>query len=305
MKKGYKAILITLVIILISIVVYAILLDLELVRNYHIKDFIIDATIDTNGDVHVMEKTTYKFNGKYNGITISIPANVSKEYYRNLTKGSMNDSNELPDDLYISNGIENVNIYVAEGKNNRYFQHVGQADIGTSGVYTVDQKDGIATYTIYEPSKSEEKEIVFEYTLKGVMVEHNDCLEFFWNFVGGEVECRIENLSINVHALNIANAYTHGNISSNIKSTINDVNINYKNVKPGEFVSARIITNKVPNTLAKHSHVDALPIIQMIEESYQTKKQTMINLQKLAVAMIIFMFGYWFFLLLNYEKKLV
>ena len=305
MKKIYKISLIVLVAILISIIGYAILLEQETIRNYHIKDFDIDVRINNNGDMHVKEKTLYRFNGKYNGITISIPTNVSKEYYKKLTKDSMNDSQALSDELYISNGIENVKIYVVENNGNRYFQQVGQAEIGARGVYTVKQEEGITTYTIYDPAKSEDKEIVFEYTLKGVIVQHNDCAELFWNFIGGEVECKIKDLSINIYAPNIINAYTHGNISGEIFNSMTNSQIRYKNVKPGEFVSARVIMNKFSNTISKYSHQDALPIIKSIEESYQTQKNTMVNLLKLAVAIIVFMFCYWIYLLLAYEKEII
>ena len=112
MKKSFKLVLSILLIVLIVILVYTFLIKTGVVRNYHIKDFVIDVTVDED-DIIVKEDTLYRFNGKYNGITITIPTDVSKEYYEKLTEDSMNDSNVLPDSLYISNGIENVKIYVA------------------------------------------------------------------------------------------------------------------------------------------------------------------------------------------------
>ena len=304
MKKEYKITIIFLLLVLIGIIVYEVLLDAGIIRDYHIKDFVIDITIEDDGDIRVKEDTVYRFNGRYNGITITIPTNVSKELYNKLTKDSMNDSKELPDSIYIANGIEDVSIYVVENGTNRYFEQVKNAGLGSRGVYTMKEEEGFTTYTIHEPSNSVDKKIVIEYTLKDVIVQHNDCQELFWNFIGGEVECDIKNLDINIYGSNVSKVYTHGNFTGIIKNTVNKTKINYTNVKSNEFVSARVLLNNFNNDVKKTTNVVALPIVEEIEESYLNKKQTAINLNAVAILMTIIILAYWCVLLVKYEKEI-
>ena len=42
-------------------------------KSYTIEDMDIQATIQDNGDVSIKQNITYKFNGSYNGIYITIP----------------------------------------------------------------------------------------------------------------------------------------------------------------------------------------------------------------------------------------
>ena len=129
MKKEYKIAIIILLIISFAIIGCLWLLENNIIRNYYIKDFTIDVNIEKDGDIQVKEDTTYRFNGQYNGITITIPTNVSKEFYTKLTKDSRNDSVILPDYLYTANGIENVSIYVVENGNQRIIEKVDKADV--------------------------------------------------------------------------------------------------------------------------------------------------------------------------------
>ncbi len=304
MKKGYKRAIAMLIIVLVCVIGYDFLIKNGIIRNYHIKDFKIDVNIENNGDIIVKEDTVYKFNGKYNGITITIPTNVSSEYYEKLTGDSMNDSKELPDSLYISNGIKNVRIYTIQDGVKKVFDKQDYARIGDSGVYTETMENGFTTYTIYEPSNCENKQFIIEYTLKDIIVQHNDVAELFWNFIGGEVECKIKNLQINVYAENIKESYTHGNSSGKIANTFNTVKAIYKNVRPHEFVSTRIVLNSFSNRINKQSNIDALPIIQEIEESYLDKKELAVNLNNAAIIMTIIVLSYWAFLLIKYEKEI-
>lgn len=304
MKKGYKSAITLLIIVLVCVIGYDFLIKNGIIRNYHIRDFKIDVNIESNGDIVVKEDTEYKFNGKYNGITITIPTNVSSEYYEKLTEDSMNDSKELPDRLYISSGIENVRIYTIQDGVERVFNKQGAARIGDSGVYTETIENGFTTYTIYEPSNCETKQFVIEYTLKDVIVQHSDVAELFWNFIGGEVECKIKNLQINVYADNIKEAYTHGNSSGKITNAFNMAKATYKNVRPYEFVSTRIILNSFSNKINKQSNINALPLIQELEGSYLDKKELAVNLNKVAIIMTIIILSYWAFLLIRYEREI-
>ena len=306
MKRNYNKIIVIFILVLIGLSIYWGLLEAEIIRNYKIKEFYIDATIREDGDMSVKEDTLYRFNGKYNGITITIPSSVSKEYYESMTKDSINDSETLPDSLYISSGIKDVNIYVEENGEKRLFNQVGAASIGDTGVYTVSNESENVTYTIYEPSKNEKKRIIIEYTLQNVAVKHNDLGEIYWNFIGGNVECNISKLNININILkdSFLKTYTHGNASGKTEEINNqNVNFSYRNVKAGQYVSARLLFGKnAIGEAIKRSNVSALDLIIDQEQSYIEKSNIRKALNVIAIIAIIGIFVYWVYLLIKYER---
>ena len=309
MRKIIGKIILILIFILSAAAIYLGLLESEAIRNYRIKNYSIDAVIDEYGDMRVIEDTIYRFNGKYNGITITIPDSVSKEYYENMTKDSINDSESLPDTLYRSSGIKNVSIYVVEGGEKRIFNQVGAASIGDMGVYEVLKENGFTTYKIYEPSKNENKKIVIEYTLEDVAVLHNDYGEIYWNFIGGANQCKISNLNINVSTKSkgiVIDKYTHGNSSGKIQeSDKGEVKVKYKNVKPGEFVSVRMLFDKSAiKQASKRSGVEAVKLVANQEQSYTEKSKLRIAFNVIAIFGIVGILAYWIYLLIKYEKEM-
>lgn len=303
MKKEYKFLIILILVIALGTLIYNYLLEAEVIRNYHIKDFNIDVNINENGDMIVKEDTIYRFNGKYNGITITIPTNVSKEYYDKIN--SINDSIYLPDHFYSAKGIENVSIYTVENGTKKIFDQVGDADIGARGVYTVSDDGEFTTFKIFEPSKNENKDFVIEYTLKDVAVKHLDSAEYYWNFIGGAVECKINNLDINMNIPGtIINAYTHGNATGKIETTSGKINVKYKNVSAGEFVSVRaVIDQGLVKRSKKISNLNAIELIKQQESSYSEKKDQRLLLNYVGIILSVFLIAYWLMLLYKYEKE--
>ena len=297
-------------ILIVCIIIFACITGLyeaEIIRKYKIERFDIDATIEKDGSMRVIEKTDYNFKGKYNGITITIPEKIDDEYYASMTKASINDS-VLSDYLYNNSGIKDVKIYVLEDGNTRLFNKVGSASIGDIGVYT-EEKDsnGYITYRIYEPSKNENKMFVIEYTLQNVAVVHDDVGEVWWNFVGGGVECKISNLNINVSTKygNISEAYVHSNETAKVDSISKNVaNVSVKGINKNEFVGVRLVFPK--SNIAdskKFSHITAEEIIHSQEKSYTDKSNTRIILNVISIIITSGLLLYWLYLILNYEKE--
>lgn len=306
MKKG---IITTIILILLCVIGYMILLETETVRNYKIKDFDIVANVDMFGNMKVIEETEYRFNGKYNGITITLPKNISKNYYDKMTQNSINDS-VFEDYLYNNKGLEDVSIYIVRDGKREKITEVSNASLGESGVYTVEyDENGYVTYRIYEPSKNENKTFVIEYTLKDVAVMHSDVGEVFWNFVGGKVECRIDNLDIalSINSGNIETGYIHGNESGRIMQLDkNTIRVNYKHVGKNEFVGVRVVFPKTSiKDSTKISKTNGINVIQEQENGYSQKSKLRITLNVVSIIITAVLLLYWIYLLVRYEKDIL
>ena len=306
MKKG---VIITTILIIAAIVGYMILLEAEVIRNYKIKEFDIVANVDKSGNMRVTEETEYRFNGKYNGITITLPEKVSKDYYGNMTKNSIN-SSIFKDELYNNEGLEDVSIYVVRNGQREKLSEVGSGRLGQDGIYTVSRdSNGYITYKIYEPSKNENKTFVIEYTLKNVALKHNDVAEVFWNFVGGNVECKIENLNISLSLASgdLENVHIHGNESGKIEYlNKNSVKVNYKQVGKREFVGVRAVfpTSSIVDS-KKLSNQSGASIIKEQEDGYKEKSNIRITLNVVTIIITSGLLFYWLYLLIRYEKDIL
>jgi len=308
MKKCISK-LITFLIILIFIIICILgLYETEVIRTYKITNFDIKAMINTDGSMSVKETTDYRFNGKYNGITITIPERIDSEYYDRMTEDSINDS-ILKDTLYNNDGISNVKIYILENGKPRLFNKVGTANIGDMGVYTVNNNDGYVTYTIYETAKNEDKTFVIEYTLEDVAVVHNDTGEIWWNFIGGGIDCKISKLNLNIATTNgnITEGYIHSNESGKINYiNKNSLNATVSSIEKNEFVGMRLVFPKqnIANS-TKISGVDALDIIHSQEDSYENKTNIRIVLNVVTIIITSALLLYWIYLIIKYEKEIV
>ncbi len=284
------------------------LYEAEVIRTYKINKFDINATICEDGSMVVKETTKYRFNGKYNGITITIPERINDSYYDKMTQNSINDS-ELKDSWYNNKGISNVKIYTVENGKTRLFNKVGTANIGDMGVYTESSDNGYVTYTIYQPAKNENKTFVIEYTLQDVAVAHNDVGEVWWNFIGGGVGCKISKLSLNISTTKgtITEGYIHSNESGKINYiNKNNLNATVSSIGKKEFVGIRLVFPRQNiSQSAKISGINAKSIIDEQEKSYEGKTNIRIALNIIAIIITSALVLYWAYLLIKYEKEVV
>lgn len=308
MKKGFSKLIVFLIIIIIIVIGIMGLYEAEVIRTYKITNFDIEAVINKDGSMTVKEITDYRFNGRYNGITITIPDGISEDQYDKMTENSINDS-KLKDSLYNNSGLEDISIYIIEDDKIRQFNQVGSANLGDNSVYTVSNDDGYTTYKIYEPSKNENKKFVIEYTLKDAAVLHNDVGEIWWNFIGGGTDCKISNLNINILTLSgaILEGYIHSNESGKINYIENNkLSATVKSVMKNEFVGVRLVFPKQNiSESSKISNEDALDIIHSQEKSYSDKSNTRKILNIISIIITSCILLYWIYLLLRYEKEII
>ena len=75
--------------------------------GYSIENMDIQATINKDGSVSIVQTLKYNFNGRYNGIYISIPLSQEDDTSNKVIKGS-----KINDALYEGNNVEIESIKV-------------------------------------------------------------------------------------------------------------------------------------------------------------------------------------------------
>lgn len=299
------------VIIIIVCIIGSLVSKGEVFRNYKIKNMDVNTTLQDNGDLVVEETREYRFNGIYNGITLKIPKDLKKEQYTKY-ENSINDT-KLLDSLYNNTDLNNFKVYLKKSDGSlEEFKLAKEAKNGDSNVFLESYNSGYENYKIYSPARDENKVFVIQYTLKNVAVKHLDVSELYWNFIGGGLESKIDNLNINIKIPQNKNlnspikAYIHGPINKGKikKITDSEVWVNYKNIKPYQYVATRVVLdNKNLINSSKESGLDAIDTINLSE----TKLEKLSNDRRFFNNIIIFItfaiFVYWILLLLKFEKE--
>lgn len=290
-------------VILFIIMFFAILLISNNVqaKNYSIEEIDMQVTLQENGDLQINQTLKYKFKGSFNGVKIIIPSGVDDKKYDDIRK----QTSIVNDSFYNASGLE-INHISVLGKQ---FKKQSYASNGQNGVYTVKMNNGIEEIKIYSPTSNSSKIFNASYTLKNVAVKHKDIGEVYYNFIGGAWDKTIKKLNIDIKLPKNTSkenlyAFAHGPYNGQV--TIKDkntVNLYVNNVKPGEYVSGRILFNlsniSKSNKLSNKTAFNA--IMQEEKNIYDRvaeKERFNNNLLILAGALFV----YWLILILKYER---
>lgn len=237
------------------------------------KYYYIEANILSNGDMQVKELKL--MDGHYNGYLTNLR-------YRNTDLPEF--SGDLSDfegsRIYNASGLRNLNVYDADIIENEYkivkeFKLVTNADKGDYGVYTRAEKSGGVDLTIYLPSSYKRASLV-TYTLKNVVVVHNDVAEIAWDFIGKDYQETISNLLIRINLPKDSNElriFSHGPLNG--ENRIIDsktVEVKYDFLYSQNAVDARVVFDKnIVPTATKTSGVNGLDKILSVEKKRADK----------------------------------
>lgn len=294
--KKIRFILFSLFIMLLPIFVYA-----EGTTRYYIEVNVLD-----NGDAEVKELKL--MDGEYNGYKTDI------RYKSNgLTKFDGSKSSFEGSDIYNASALTDVKVYDVKftttdfsiiNNKNREFVLVNSAEKGDYGVYTkTTNSEGIEILS-YQPSVYKRASLV-TYTLKDLVVVHNDIAELAHDFIGTDYKEDISNLIIRINLPSSSKElriFSHGPLNG--KNRIIDdksVEITYETLDKENAVDGRVVFDKsiVPNA-TKKSNVDGLGKILEVEKeraNYANKLREAARkrekmLQTLAIIMEILL-GIW------------
>ena len=295
MKKQIKILITSMAILLIILILEA----KVQAKSYHIEEMDIQAKIQENGDIEVEQTLEYSFNGDYNGIYITIPTK-----YENKEEVI----SKIDDSIYNAEAVVLKSVTVVEKNNNEItYKRVNSARNGQNGVFTEENNRNLYKLKIYSPSQNENKTFKVKYTLKNACVKHKDVGELYYNFIGGEWQCTIKKLTINLFLLNNTKEvkiWGHGP-DNGVSKIINNTHVMLKvnNVPTGKYVAARLVFDKsnIPNA-QKNSNIDAYELIYNQEQEIAKISDAKQSYTRRIYILGLILLVYWVVLLVKYEN---
>lgn len=294
--RKIRLILFSIFIMFLPIFVYA-----DGTARYYIEVNVLDT-----GDAEIKELKL--MDGVYKGYKTSI------RYKSNgLSKFDGSKSSFEGSDIYNASALTNVKVYDVKftttdfsviNKKNKEFVLVNNAKKGDYGVYTKTKNSEGVDIMSYQPSSYARASLI-TYTLKDLVVVHNDIAEIAHDFIGTDYAEEINNLIIRINLPSSSKElriFSHGPLNGNNR-IIDDksVEITYKRLPKNNPVDARVVFDKslVPKA-TKKSNADGLNKILEVEKeraNYANKLRESARkrekmLQKLAIIMEILL-GIW------------
>lgn len=294
--RKIRLILFSIFIMFLPIFVYA-----DGTARYYIEVNVLDT-----GDAEIKELKL--MDGVYKGYKTSI------RYKSNgLSKFDGSKSSFEGSDIYNASALTNVKVYDVKftttdfsiiNNKNREFVLVNSAKKGDYGVYTKTKNSEGVDIMSYQPSSYARASLI-TYTLKDLVVVHNDIAEIAHDFIGTDYAEEINNLIIRINLPSSSKElriFSHGPLNGNNR-IIDDksVEITYKRLPKNNPVDARVVFDKSLVTKAtKKSNADGLNKILEVEKeraNYANKLRESARkrekmLQTLAIIMEILL-GIW------------
>lgn len=256
-----------------KIILFFILLLLPIAVHASTTDkYYIEATVKANGDMEVKELKLLA--GEYNGI------------YTNLryTNFALQTFTGIQDDfdgssIYNATAIEDVKVYAVASDNLNFdgiidratlFTKTSSAEVGDYGVYTEGANSTGVDLSIYMPSYNYKASLV-TYTLKDVVVLHNDVAEIAWDFIGSDYEDDITDLIIVIKLPGNSSdlrVFSHGPLNgSNEIVNQGEVKAIWANLPAKQAVDVRVVFDRsLVSDANKRSNVDGLANILAVEK---------------------------------------
>ena len=268
-------------------------------KSYYIDDMKIQATVQKNGDLEIEQTLKYNFNGEYNGIYVTIPTK-----YENKE----DIASELSDSMYDAQGVKIEEVSVTDEQNSTYnYKKAQSASNGTYGVYTEERSNNTCKLKVYSPSKDTSKTFKVKYTLQNVCVLHNDVGELYYNFIGGDWQCSIKKLQIDVFIPNNQQdikIWGHGP-DNGISKIIDNTHATFEvqNIATGKYVAARVVfdTSNIKYS-NKKSNINALDKILEDEKRISKMSDSKRAFTRNIIILSLVLMFYWVALLIKYEK---
>lgn len=292
-------------IVIIVIIMLAIMIFQNKVeaKSYSVENMDIQATINTDGSVGIEQTLTYKFNGSYNGIYINVPYGYEDKELEDVIQ-----ENRINDNLYNGKSVTVTGVSETGTETKEYAEvNSGMARNGMNGFYEISDKNNIKQIKVYSPSQDTTKTFRIDYTIYDLCVKHNDIGELYYNFIGGAWEVEIKNINIDIYLpMNTEgiNVWGHGPYNGKCKIISNShANFKVKNVKPGQYVAARVLfDNYNIQNATKISNIYAKQMIYQDENTIIKNKKEKNAFTRNIVIFAICMLIYWIILMLIYEK---
>ncbi len=247
--------------------------------NYDITNFLIDATIEENGDLTVQELIV--LDGSFNGYVRELQYENNK--LDSYEKGNINFSNSA---IYNAEGISNITLKTRNVTNEIVTFDTFQKDftplikvinekMAKDGNYIYRKDENLLSYKMYQSAKNESIAFYISYTIDKAVVLHQDVAELYWTFIGNGFTDQINNLQIKLHVPKNENNeefyfWVHGDITGESEKINNDTILaTMKSLDKKSVIDIRVLFSKEiltnPERL-RNSDEEAFNKIWKIEE---------------------------------------
>lgn len=252
------------------ILLFMVILPINISAKEGIINYYIDATILSNGDIHVRE--IFAMNGSFNGMNRIINFRGSTNTFDGTVE-SFKGSHIYNGDSIVINEIKGISYsgslkYDDINSIGDTFTEVEFASKGDYGVYTKnDNYDGI-DLLIYNPS-GKNKAFYIDYTITNMAIVHNDIGELGFNIFTSMSEY-IDSLEMYIHIPNnkdLLKVWAHGPLWGESQIIDNNtVKVSIKQLESYTGVDVRLAFDKsVLSESIKITNVDALDKIIELE----------------------------------------
>lgn len=238
--------------------------------NYDITDFAVKAYIQSNGDVIVNEILV--LDGTFNG------------YERDLSyKPNLSDKYESST-WYQGSAIEDLTIqakYVSEFNDSLFgavdynkMSLVSYANNGDVGKYIKSNISNGVRMRMYYKANNQKVAFYIKYTIKNLVVKHENVAEIYFPFIGENFEDDINNVDIKVYlpsadTSSYHRVWAHGTLRGEVeKISNNGLHAYAKNVEAGEVLDVRMTfdSSLVPQSTKKTNQAFFSKILEVEEK---------------------------------------
>lgn len=282
MKKSIKLLILSVILFLPFIKLNAVSSDYV---NYSVEKYYVNSEMEIAGGLRV--KQFIEVDGTYNGYLLNLA--MKNE---NVPTFTGIDSDLEGSSIYNSTSVENLRVGILkdneevsletlfddniDGKIN-YFTESSDPQNGDKGVYTF-TNDGNGVYSIKMYNETVDSKTIFylDYVITNVLVEHNDCAEFYYTFISPEYQDSVKDMKIFVSlpwaSDKLFKVWAHGQYNASVQrdSEQRYVTAEIQNYEIGTGVDIRVIFDKYLFSInvneSKKSGMNAIPIIEDIEQ---------------------------------------
>ncbi|MEA4847122.1 MAG: DUF2207 domain-containing protein [Clostridiaceae bacterium] len=188
-------------------------------RSYYMSGFRINAQLDSQGNMDIIEEITYEFDGSFRGV------------YRTLKTAG-------------SDGIENIEVY--KNQSGTFYPFV-QDNSEREGTYQLIDEGGGIRLKVFSAAENESSTFAIKYRVINAAAKYNDTGEIYWKFMGVDTDVNIENFELKIKLPEGADKeqikiFGHGPLSG-VSEIIDSRNVSLKvgKLPPHNFVEARVL----------------------------------------------------------------
>jgi len=225
--------------VLVFAIAAALLAPTAFAKSYHFTSVDTRATVQSNGDIRIVEDRTARFVGSFSELWYVLP-------------------------LSGTDGLADISVYDSG-------RRLTQSNSGASGTFKVEQSRNKATIYVYYNASNEQRTFTFEYTLKNAIKVYRDTAELYWRAIGTGWDVRTDRVRVEVFfppgvSQEDLRVWAHGPLQGEVTRTDTpSMLVTVESLPPNTFVECRATfpTSAVPAAARK---VDKDGLSQILAE---------------------------------------